>query len=124
MYLTYLTCIHPLTFLKSLNITPVNNHSYETNNSINPLTRYYYYYIPASTIVMVPAIPIPFNDFPFYDMTNDSIPTELYTHISSDTEKKLSLPLNLIHDFDHIDHSTHNNNNNNNNNNCLKSNIQ
>ena len=39
-------------------------------------------------------------------MTNESLPTELSTHISSDTEKKLSPPLNLIHDFDHIDHST------------------
>ena len=55
---------------------------------------------------MVPAILIPLNDFPFYDMTNESLPTELSTHISSDTEKKWSPPLNLIHDFDHIDHST------------------
>ena len=91
---------------KSLNTTPVNNYYYETNSSINSLTTYNYFEIPAVTIIVVPAILIPLNDFPFYDMTNESLPTELSTHISSDTEKKLSPPLNLIHDFDHVDHST------------------
>ena len=91
---------------KSLNTTPVNNYYYETNSSINPLTTYNYFEIPAVTIIVVPAILIPLNDFPFYVMTNESLPTELSTPISSDTEKKLSPPLNLIHDFDHIDHST------------------
>ena len=90
---------------KSLYTTPVNNYSNETNSSINPLTTYNYFEMPAITIFMVPAILIPLNDFPFYDMTNESLPTELSTHISSDTENKLSLPLNLIHYFDHIDHS-------------------
>ena len=91
---------------KSLNTTPVNTYYYETNGSINPLTTYNYFEIPAVTIIVVPAILIPLNDFPFYDMTNEFLPAELSTHISSDTEKKWSPPLNLIHDFDYIDYST------------------
>ena len=71
---------------KSLNTTPVNNYYNETNSSINPLTTYNYY-TPAVTIIVVPAILIPLNDFPFYDMTNEFLPTELSTHISSDTGK-------------------------------------
>ena len=44
--------------------------------------------------------------FFFNDMTNQSLSTKLSKHITSDTENNLSLPLNLIHDFDHIDHIT------------------
>ena len=64
MYLTYLTCIH-IDLSKSLNTTPVNNYYYETNSSDNPLTTYNYFEIPAVTIIVVPAILIPLNDFPF-----------------------------------------------------------
>ena len=90
----------PIDFSKSLNTTPVNKFSYKTKNSINPLTTYNYFYIPAISIVVVHAIHIPLNYLPFYDMTNESLPTD------TDTENNLSLPLNIIHDFDHIDHST------------------
>ena len=48
---------------KSLNTIPVNNYSYKTNNSINPLTTYNYFNIPKINIVVVPVKPIPLNDF-------------------------------------------------------------
>ena len=50
---------------KSPNTTPVINYSYKANNSINPLTTYNYFDIPAITIVVVPVIPILLNDFLF-----------------------------------------------------------
>ena len=80
MHFVHGTLPHLYTFielLKSLNTTPVNNYFYETNSSINPLTTYNYFEIPAVTIIVVPAILIPLNDFPFYDTTNESLPTEL-----------------------------------------------
>ena len=91
---------------KSLNTIPVNNYSYKTNNSINPLTTYNYFNIPRINIVVVPVQPIPLNDFPFNDMTDDSLRTEFTIRNALDCGIDLSVPLNLIHDLDHIDHST------------------
>ena len=91
---------------KSLNTIPVNNYSYKTNNCINPLTTYNYFDIHRINIVVVPVKPIPLNDFPFNDMPDESLRTEFTIRNSIDSGKVLSVPLNLIHDLDHIDHST------------------
>ena len=91
---------------KSLNTIAVNNYSYKTNNSINPLTAYNYFNIPIINIVVVPVKPTPLNDSPFNDMTDESLWTELTIRNSIVSGKDLSVPLNLIHDLDHIDHST------------------
>ena len=92
--------------LKSFNTIPVNNYSYKTNNSINTLTTYNYFNIPRINIVVVPVKPIPLNDFPFNDMTDESLRTEFTIRNAIDSGIDLSVPLNLIHDLDHIDHST------------------
>ena len=91
---------------KSLNTIPVNNCSYKTNNIINPSTTYTYFNIPIINIVVLPAKPTYLNDFRFNDITDESLRTELTIHNSIDSGKKLSVPLNLINDLDHIDHST------------------
>ena len=91
---------------KSLNTIPVNNYFYKTNNSINPLTTYNYFNIPRINIVVVPVKPIPLNDFPFNDMTDESLRTELTIRNYIDSGGYLSVPLNLIYEFDHIGHST------------------
>ena len=91
---------------KSLNTIPVNNYSYKTNNCINPLTTYNYFNIPRINIVVVPVKPIHLNDFPFNDMTDESLRTEFTIRNAIDSGIDLSVPLNLIHDLDHIDHST------------------
>ena len=91
---------------KSLNTIPVNNYSYKTNNSINPLTTYNYFNIPRINIVVVPVKPITLDDFPFNDMTDESLRTEFTIRNAIDSGIDLSVPLNLIHDLDHIDHST------------------
>ena len=108
MYLSYLTrIVDPLTIRNPLILfLYVNNYSYKTNNSINPLTTYHYFNIPRINIVVVPVKPIPLNDFPFNDMTDESLRTEFTIRNAIDGGIDLSVPLNLIHDLDHIDHST------------------
>ena len=91
---------------KSLNNIPINNYSYKTNNRINPLTTYNYFNIPRINIVVVPAKHIPLHDFLFKDLSDESLRTELTIHNYIDSGNNLRVPLNVILDFDHIDHST------------------
>ena len=39
-------------------------------------------------------------------MSDESLRTELTIHNSIDSRNNLNVPLNIIHDLDHIDHST------------------
>ena len=90
---------------KSLNTIPVNNYYNKTNDRINPLTTYHYFNIRIINIVVAPAKPTHLNDFPFNDITDKSLRTELPIHNSIHSGKNLSVPLNLFYDLDHIDHS-------------------
>ena len=54
----------------------------------------------------MPAQHLPLNDFPFKDMSDESLRTELTIHHSIDSGNNLGVPLNIIHDLIHIDHST------------------
>ena len=61
-------------------IDPVNNYSYKTNTIINPLTTYNYFNIPIINIVVAPVKPTYLNYFPFNDITDESLRTELTIH--------------------------------------------
>ena len=107
MYLSYHTrIVESIDYSKSLNTIPVNNYSYKTNNSINPLTTYNYFNIPRINIVVSACKTHTLNDFPFNDMTDESLRTEFTVRNAIDSGIDLSVPLNLIYDLDHIDHST------------------
>ena len=95
-----------MTIQNRLILFPVNNYSYKTSNRIYPLTTYNYFNVPSIIIVVVPAKLIPLNNFPFKDMSDESLRTELTIHNSIDSGNNLSVPLNIIHDLDRIDHST------------------
>ena len=77
---------------KVFNTIPVNNYSNKTNDRINPLTTYNYFNIPIINIVVAPAKLTYLNDFPFNDITDESLRTELTIHNSIHSGKNLSFP--------------------------------